>query len=127
MRFKLIATGVVMLLVISLCTVSLIFINRTTKEMDDIRIAGLEFADQNDILGAKEQLVKLSAHWSRVEGALEVLTSHDDLHNVTMQLVEASVALECGHMDDFHKAMALLGEAIEHIYHQEQISISNIL
>ena len=57
---------------------------------------------------------------------MEMLTSHDSLHEVYSELVDARVCLESGDYDDCYRALAQLGEALRHIREMEAVSLSNL-
>ena len=57
---------------------------------------------------------------------MEMLTSHDDLHEVYADVVDARVCLEQGDRDDCFRALAQLGEALHHIGEMEAVSLSNL-
>ena len=87
----------------------------------------LERAGEGDLEGAKEYLAKLAGHWREMTPRLEILTDHNDLHNVAEGITDARISLERGFLDDYYKAMALLGEGIAHIRAQEELSLANLL
>ena len=49
-----------------------------------------------------------------------------DLHDVTLQYVEAATNLESGDMDDFARSAALLREYLKHLREHESLSWSNL-
>ena len=121
--------GVVLVLcaVACVCASSLFTILRTVDGMETLRMQSLERAGEGDLDGAEEYLAKLAGHWREMTPRLEILTDHNDLHNVAEGITDARISLERGFLDDYYKAMALLGEGIAHIRAQEELSLANLL
>ena len=127
MRSTVIAMIVVAILSAAICVFAIVMIDQTVTEVDAMRLKVLEKAENDDIEGAHEQLAQLAEMWSRRANWLEILTSHEDLQQVSELIIEANANYEVGDTDDFLRSIALLGFAIEHIYAEEQFKLSNIL
>ena len=121
--------GVVLVLcaVACVCASSLFTILHTVDGMETLRMQSLERAGEGDLEGAEEYLTKLAGHWREMTPRLEILTDHNDLHNVAEGITDARISLERGFLDDYYQAMALLGEGIAHIRAQEELSLANLL
>ena len=121
--------GVILVLcaVACLCASSLFTILHTVEGMENLRMQSLQRVSEGDLEGAEEYLTKLAGHWREMTPHLEILTDHNDLHNVAEEIMDARISLERGFLDDYYKAMALLGEGIAHIRAQEELSLANLL
>ncbi len=117
----------VLILSLGVCIFSVERIHRVTGELDGMRVEVLGLTERGDREGAKERMAQLAEVWSRHEATLETIAPHDALHEVTVMIVESDANLSSGDMDDFARSMALLGEAIEHLYTEEQLKLKNIL
>lgn len=126
MRQKLIAAALVLVLSLSLCAASYFVVLRVLYQMEDISMQALELADHGDLEGARQQMTQMAYTWEKYISVLEMLTSHEDLHAVVEHYVEASANLQRGHLDDYYKTMALLGEMLKHIRDQESPRWSNL-
>ena len=126
MRSTLIALIVVVAVAISLCALSQAQVRVVTEEMDLLRVEAAELARAGDNMGAMECLTRFASRWQSVTPLLEMLTSHDDLHEVASELVDAQVCLENGDLDDCFRSLAQLGEALRHIQDMEALTLSNL-
>jgi hypothetical protein len=70
-------------------------------------------------------MVHLADYWRSREGALELLASHDALHEVGAAIAQASVCLECDDHDDFLRTMADVDMALGHLRDEEALSWEN--
>ena len=126
MRTTLIALIVVVLAAVALCAFAQARVCAVVEEMDLLRVEAETRARAGDDTGAAECLTRLAGRWQEERAAMEMLTSHDDLHEVAAQLVDAQVCLENGDMDDCLRALAQLGEALRHIEDMEALTLSNL-
>ena len=115
MRTTLIALIVVVLAAVGLCAFAQTHICAVVEEMDLLRVEAETRARAGDDAGAAERLTRLADRWQEERAAMEMLTSHDSLHEVYSELVDARVCLESGDYDDCYRALAQLGEALHHI------------
>ena len=127
MRATLISMLAVALLSAGICVFSMLMIGHAAGEMESMRTEVLKLADAGDLPGAKERLKQMAEMWSRHEGTLAVLSSHEDLHKITELLIEGDANLAADDLDDFERSMALLGEALRHLREEEKLSFSNVL
>lgn len=126
MKTRLITTIIILIVSIGLCTFSLFYVESVTDELDDMRLSALEFAEAERLSEAEAVLTNMLEYTKRKSPLLEMLTPHDDLHEMVMQLTDAKVSLTIQDMDDFDKAFALFQENLEHIREHEQLALSNI-
>lgn len=127
MRRTLITMLVVLALSVCICMVDVLLIHHVTGEIDEMRVDVLRLVEAGDGQGAQVQLAQLAEMWSRHERTLEILAPHEDLHRITELIIEGDANLEAGDHDDFNRSMALLGEAIRHLYEEERLILSNVL
>lgn len=126
MRRTLIALIAVVAVAVTLCAFSQAQVRKTAEEMDLLRVRAAELVRAGDDARAMECLTDFAMRWQKSTPLLEMLTSHDDLHEVAAQLVDAQVCLENGDMDDCLRTLAQLGEALRHIEDMEALTLSNL-
>lgn len=127
MKSRWIALILVAALSVGACAASAAFIRRTAGEMDRRRLAILETLESGEQGGAFDGLSEMAAWWKSREPLLEMLATHDLLHEIAGLIVEADANLGIGDTDDFYRSMALLGEALAHLVKDERLTLSNIL
>ena len=127
MKKTIISALCVLIAVAALCTASLYFIHSTTDTSETLRMQSLERSDAGDEDGAKEYLMKLAVLWRKSKPLLETMVDHTSIHDVVSYITDARISLERGFLDDYYKAMALMGEAVEHIRSHEGVSWANLL
>lgn len=79
-----------------------------------------------DIPGAMEHTHALHTAVEKSSRFMEMVASHDQLHEALGSIKEAQVALECGDVDDAYQALAALEGTLEHLRDHETLSIANI-
>ena len=126
MRRTAIMTLSVFLIAVAICTVSLLMMSNIVERARILRSEAILAVEDDDPERAKELMVELAELWKDKSGLLEVLTSHDALHEVKTGIIEAQICLECGDHDDFLRTISTVGEGLEHIYDVEALSISNL-
>lgn len=112
---------------LGLCVFSSLSICAHVDEAERLRIMSFEALQDGDDERAMELLVALASHWSDCKPLLEIMTSHDDVHEASMHITDAMICLECGDSDDFYRSMAQLSEMLEHICEVETLKLSNVL
>ncbi len=120
--------GAMILLILSfvVCFGSTMLIHATLDEMENLHEATLSCTDEEDKDGAIEHLVQLGTVWSKASPWMEMLTSHEDIHNVREQIVSSKALLEHDDLAQYHQCMALLRESIDHIRRHESMTLSNL-
>lgn len=112
---------------VGICIFSLMFVNSTMDEMEDMRLEAINHMENGSKSDAEAVVTNMLSKISSRSKLLEMLIQHDDLHDMIMQLTDAKVSLSIDDIDDFKKAMSLFYENLEHIRAHERISLSNIL
>lgn len=122
----------VLILLISLCfalslsVVSNRYVYRVMTELDEMRKECMQYTlsenRESALLCAREMLSVIEKN----APVLEMLTPHEDLHDLILQLNDVSVSLEINDLDDYRKAISLFEENIKHLISHESISFSNI-
>ncbi|NLG24919.1 MAG: DUF4363 family protein [Clostridiales bacterium] len=102
-------------------------VERVLPEADAMRIDVLELVEMDRHDEALDKLTQLAEFWMRNEQWLEVFIYHTAVHEIAQSIVESHLTLKLGENDDFQRAMASLGEAIEHMLKEEHLSLSNVL
>ena len=113
-------------LALLVCFFSLVFISSTIGEIERMRVETLEYAADGRIPEARERLVQLAVHWARRSALLEMISSHDDMHEVASAIRDAQVCLEMMDMDDLLRVLEQLGMALEHIGSVQQVRWRNL-
>lgn len=126
MRRTTIMTLSVFLIAVAICTGSLLMMSNIVEHARTLRSEAILAVEDDDPERAKELMVELAELWKDKSGLLEILTSHDALHEVKTGIIEAQICLECGDHDDFLRTISTVGEGLEHIYDVEALSISNL-
>ena len=93
-----------------------------TKMNDQAR----EMIWNEDFAGALALSEKMMRRFDHRRDVLEMVSSHDDLHDTHQHLVDAWVALKCEDKDDACQALAQLSEMLEHLRNHEQITLANL-
>lgn len=127
MRFKLITTLLILCLSVGICLFSLIYVSRTVAEMKGMCDEATGLARNGQTEAAEKVMGSLDELWDQHKNWLEVLISHEDVHNVKEQLVEARKCLENEWLDQYETSVGLLVEALNHIHDHEALTLSNIM
>lgn len=126
MRRTFLLTIGVLIIDLVICTLSMHTLNHIIEKARDLRSEAVIAVENDDAERAKEIMVGLAELWKDKEKLLEVITSHDALHEVKLGIIEAQICLECGDHDDFLRTISVVGEGLEHIFSAESISLSNL-
>ena len=127
MRSRLIVVISMLVFSVLLCLTSMLYVYNVMDRADEMRLKIILLAEQKRYDEAEVELVDALTYITNVSPILEVLTPHEDLHELTNQLTDARVSLAIRDMDDFRKAVVLFRQNIEHIRAHEALSLSNIL
>ena len=121
-------TSVVLLALATLvCVGSSFLIRNSLDRMSDLHEQVLACTDADDKAGALDALGQTAEYWEKCGYWMEMLTSHEDLHNVREQIVSAKALLENDDIAQYQQCMALLREALDHIRRHESMNLSNVL
>lgn len=126
MRRTLILTLTVLILSLGSCAGSAAFLGGVIEQARYLHNEAVRYVEADDPTKAKELMVELAALWRKKEPILEILTSHDAIHEVKLGIVEAQICLECGDHDDFLRTISITGEGLEHMKSTEALSFSNL-
>jgi hypothetical protein len=126
MRTTLIAMCVVLCVSLVLCFYSMRVQMTALDALDDMRASVLEAVHAGDVQKAEEELVVLANSFREYAQTLELLTSHDDIHDAYSHLVDVRISLECEDLDDAYQALAQLGEALGHLREHEEFTLANL-
>lgn len=99
---------------------------KAVDELDDMRAKAIEILRAGDIEKTKDAVTALANVFKEHARTLELLVSHDDIHDAYSHLLDARISLECGDLDDAYQALAQLGEALGHIREHEEFSLANL-
>ncbi len=126
MKRTLILTLCVLAVAMLVCFGGMTALNSTVDEAR--RLGSLAvLAEQEDASDAADnRLVELAQLWKDRAAVMEMLASHDALHDVQTSLAEARICLECGDHDDFLRTMSTLDMALGHIRDEEALRWENL-
>ncbi len=126
MKATFIAMCSVLVVSLALCLFSLFYQDKTLAGLDEMRTQAISLVDADDLSGAKEKIVQLADTFKGKSKLLEMIASHNDLHDAYLHIVAAKISLELDDLDDTYQELTLLGETIEHLRQHEAFSISNL-
>ena len=126
MRRTLILTLAVLSCALAVCWVSRGTLNATVDEARLLHDQALLAENSGDSGRAVELLVRLAQLWRDREGLLELLASHDALHDVAAAIAEARICLECRDHDDFLRTMSTVNMGLEHLMDEEAVRWENL-
>ena len=126
MRRTMILTLTVLTISLSICAVSLLIMAGIVDQARTLRSEAILAVQKGNSVRAQEILVELAELWREKSDLLEILTSHDALHEVKTGIIEAQICLECDDHDDFLRTLSTVGEGLEHIFDVEAIRLSNL-
>lgn len=127
MKARIIVVISMLLISVSVCLISMLYVRSAMNEMEDMRIQtvlAVEEGRKEDALVLLTDMISLLDERSRI---LECLTPHEDLHNLVIELTTAKKSLMIGDMDDYKQSVMLIQEFSEHIRDHESLTLSNIL
>ena len=126
MKRCLITMLIVLGLSMAICLSSMLFIRHVALEIEEMRVSTVKCLETGNTNAAAEQLTQMADMWAWHEPLLEIIAPHETLHAVTELIIEADANLTVGDIDDLHRSMMLLELAIEHLFIEERLMISNI-
>lgn len=126
MRATLIAMCAVLVLSLALCLFSLFYQERSLEALNILRTEAIDLVDARNEDGAFEKITALACEFKDKAKILELLASHNDLHDAYLHIVAARISLELGDLDDVDRELALLGETLEHLQDHEAFTINNL-
>lgn len=126
MRRTLILTLAVLAAACAVCVLSMHTLNRAVDRAEQLRGEAMLAEEENRISDAKGAMTALAEFWRRKSRLLEMVASHDALHEVQSAIDEAQICLECEDRDDFLRCMAIVGENLNHIRDEQSPRLSNL-
>lgn len=111
---------------IAVCLFSMFAQFNAIDEMERLNSSAMETAHAGDMESAGTQLVILANMFKDRAKVLEMLASHEDLHEAYSDIVDAQIAIESNDRDDAYQAMTRFNEALEHIREHERLNWRNI-
>ena len=126
MRRTLILTLAVLFCAAAACTASLVILNGTVDGARELGSLAVLAANEGRRDEARERMVHLADYWRDREGLLELMASHDALHEVGAAVAQAVICLECEDHDDFLRTMCDVDMALGHLRDEEALSWENL-
>lgn len=126
MRATFISMCAVLIASLALCGVSMYLHFTVIDDMDAICEDALKCVRDDDVEGAKQQVKALRESFDDTSTMLELLSDHDELHEILNCIVDARVALECEDVDDAYQALARMQGVLEHLRDHESMSLANL-
>ena len=127
MKAAFIAMCAVLATAVALCFLSMYIHHDVLGRMDYICEEAVNAVRADDEETALECAERLEEIFEGRQDALEMLASHNDLHETLNCITDAKVALECGDMDDAYQALVRLQGMITHLHDHERFSLANLL
>ena len=126
MRVTLTASICVGLCALIVCIYALVFVSNAIGEIERLRLEALELVEYGRYAPAREKLIQLAARWQRHTPVLEMISSHDDVHEVSASILDAEVCMEAMDVNDLLRVLEQLRAALEHIYSIQQVNLRNL-
>ena len=126
MRRALILTLSVLAVALAVCTASLLALNHTVAEAERLQSLAVLAVQEGRAAEAKTMVVELAEYWRDHGALMEMLASHDALHEVGAAIEEAEICLECEDHDDFLRTMSTVRAGLEHLRDEEAVRLSNL-
>lgn len=126
MKRTIMLAAAVLALAVILCAAGTAMVDHAVGKAETLRYAAEQAARQGDMTAARQAAQTLWDHWDRRERALELITSHDALSDVRGALTDALVCLDQGELQEFLRASAAAGVALERIRVTEELRWENL-
>jgi len=126
MKRTLILTLAVLACALGLCWAAQGTLNGTVEQARQLHAQALLAEEAGDADRAGALLVQLAQLWRDRAGVLEMLASHDALHDVSAAIAEAKICLECHDHDDFLRTMSTVANGLEHLKDEEAVRWENL-
>lgn len=126
MKRTLILTAAVLAVALAVCVASLLTLNGIVNEAERLLAQAEQAEGAGDIAGAQARLEALAEYWHGRSTLMEVLASHDALHDVDAAVDEARICLACGAHEDFLRAMSAIRAGLAHLKDEEALRLSNL-
>ena len=126
MRRTLILTLTVLACALGVCWASQATLNDTVDQARRLHTQALLAENGGDRERAGELLVQLAQLWRDRASLVEMLASHDALHDVAAAIAEAKICLECRDHDDFLRTMSAVEMGLGHLKDEEAVRWENL-
>lgn len=126
MRRTVIAALSVLILSLTLCVAGVTAVNRAADELQGLRLTVERDARLGNVAAARRGMRDIEGRFARWEGPLKLIVSHDALDEVRLAVADAAICLEQGRREDFFRASAAAGIAIERIRSEEAVRWENV-
>ena len=126
MKRTLIVTLSALACALAICTASLLALNATVDEAERLQSLAVLAANEGRGSEARTLMVALAGHWDARAKLMELLASHDALHDVGAAIAEAQICLECEDHDDFLRTMSAVHTGLQHLKDEEALRWSNL-
>lgn len=127
MRTMLISALAVLVATLGICCWGIDSIDETVDEMSDMALQLMHYAEMEAYADAQDIITIMANAWQRALPVLNLLTDHDDLHEIGDLLAESEVFLKFRHANDFYHSMALLDESLQRLRENERLTLGNLL
>ena len=116
----------VLALAVGVCAAGRAVLCGAVDAAERLRAEAVLALDEGDAGRCGEALARMATLWEERRALLEMIASHDALHEVKVALSEASICLGCGDRDDFLRNMAIAAEGLAHLRDEQDISLENL-
>lgn len=116
----------VLALALGLCIGARMALGDAVDEAQRLRSEAILAAQEGRGDDAKALMLNLAVAWKGHRVALEMLASHDALHEVQSAIAEGQICLECEDHDDFLRVLSNLDMALEHLRDEQALRWENL-
>ncbi len=117
---------VLLIAVITICSISYRFLNNTTEDIISLSDSALIFAEENN----SEQMLltaqKIKIIWTKKESVLSAITPHQETENMDEIIEKLIFFAENNNADDYKEYCIELKSKAAYIKEEEEISLRNI-
>ncbi len=126
MKRTLILTLAVLAAALAVCWASQAALDGAVDEAQRLQSLAVLAVEEQRFSDAKSLMVALAEHWAGQATLMEMLASHDALHDVDAAIAEAQICLECADHDDFLRTMSTVRAGLEHLKDEEALRLANL-
>ena len=126
MRRTLILTMAVLACAVAVCWASQTALDGAVDRAQALHSQAMLAAGNGDRDRAVALLAQLDQLWQERSGMMEMLASHDALHEVSAAIAEAQICLACRDHDDFLRTMSTVKLGLEHLKEEEALRWGNL-
>lgn len=126
MKRTLILTLAVLAAALAVCWASQAALDGAVDEAQRLQSLAVLAVKEQRFSDAKTLMVALAEHWAGQATLMEMLASHDALHDVDAAIAEAQICLECADHDDFLRTMSTVRAGLEHLKDEEALRLANL-